>query len=436
LGLECFINKADMASELEGIKEITEALLGIGDVAIDNFTFKLFYKWSVSFYITSSVLVQASQFFGDPMACETADDSIDEDVVANYCYMYSEFQVPDNYKGFCTSNAHEGTNLYNSYYQWVAVFFLIQAVLFYIPRCIWLSMEGGMMSFLVSGCLDRVVENAAEKQETLMRNYCEYVHNKFNKYAFGFFFCELLNVIITISQIFATHAFLNYNYFEYGPQVYQYYSLDSETRSLRETFNPMCEVFPNVATCNYYRWGKGGHQELKNAICILGNNIINSKVFALLWIWHCILVPVGSVRVITRLFQISSSHIRLFLMRFEMDQYITNNKQRQQIEYYVGHCSIGDWFVLYQMNKNMNKRFFAEFVAALSLKVNPEPDVLDDPEIDLIKDRAENDEDYYDIDELGQPMPDSPNPHSNWKIPWKKRSTMFAGKRQLSRRRK
>ena len=27
-----------------------------------------------------------------------ADDSIDEDVVANYCYMYSEFQVPDNYK--------------------------------------------------------------------------------------------------------------------------------------------------------------------------------------------------------------------------------------------------------------------------------------------------------------------------------------------------
>ena len=32
--------------------------------------------------------------------------------------------------------------------------------------------------------------------------------------------------------------------------------------------------------------------------------------------------------------------------------------------------SIGDWFVLYQMNKNMNKRFFAEFVALLSMKVN------------------------------------------------------------------
>ena len=99
-------------------------------------------------------------------------------------------------------------------------------------------MEGGMMSFLVTGCLDRVVDNAAEKQEALMTNYCEYVHNKFNKYAIGFFFCELLNLVITISQviffiwievteyffqIFVTHAFLNYQYFDYGYLVYQYY---------------------------------------------------------------------------------------------------------------------------------------------------------------------------------------------------------------------
>ena len=42
--------------------------------------------------------------------------------------------------------------LHNSYYQWVPVFFILQAILFYIPRCIWLSTEGGMMAFLVSGC--------------------------------------------------------------------------------------------------------------------------------------------------------------------------------------------------------------------------------------------------------------------------------------------
>ena len=33
-----------MATELQGIKQVTEAILGIGEVAIDNFTFKV---WSI-----------------------------------------------------------------------------------------------------------------------------------------------------------------------------------------------------------------------------------------------------------------------------------------------------------------------------------------------------------------------------------------------------
>ena len=48
---------------------------------------------------------------------------------------------------------------------------------------------------------DRVVENPSDKQSSLLRNYCEHVHNKFNKYAACFFFCELLNVTISVSQV-------------------------------------------------------------------------------------------------------------------------------------------------------------------------------------------------------------------------------------------
>ena len=96
---------------------------------------------------------------------------------------------------------------------------MFQAVIFYIPRCIWLSMEGGLMSFLVKGAQGegyftflqthfqplgftaRVIEDAEEKQAVLLKNYLDYVHNKFNKYAFCFFFCELLNICISISQV-------------------------------------------------------------------------------------------------------------------------------------------------------------------------------------------------------------------------------------------
>ena len=79
-------------------------------------------------------------------------------------------------------------------------------------------MEGGLMSFLVKGAQGwswlfhlhtfsafsssaRVIEDAEEKQAVLLKNYLDYVHNKFNKYAFCFFFCELLNICISISQV-------------------------------------------------------------------------------------------------------------------------------------------------------------------------------------------------------------------------------------------
>jgi len=56
------------------------------------------------------------------------------------------------------------------------------------------------------------------------------------------------------------------------------------------------------------------------------------------------------------------------------------------------------------MNKNMNKRFFAEFVASLSLRVNPLPAEEDEPEINVIKDKLGDDDDsnYIDVAEYTQ----------------------------------
>ena len=105
------------------------------------------------------------------------------------------------FQGSCARKYFDSTNLYNTYYQWVSIFLMIQAIIFYIPRCIWLSMEGGLMTFLVKGNQGRVIEDPQEKQKLLLKNYMEHVHNKFNKYAFCFFFCELLNILISISQV-------------------------------------------------------------------------------------------------------------------------------------------------------------------------------------------------------------------------------------------
>ena len=80
-----------------------------------------------------------------------------------------------------------------------------------------------------------------------------------------------------MAQWFITNKFLKYKFLSYGPSVVRYYNIPSEER---EDFmaNPMCETFPRIAACNYVRYGSGGGQENKNAICILGLNMINDKV--------------------------------------------------------------------------------------------------------------------------------------------------------------
>ena len=47
--------------------------------------------------------------------------------------------------------------------------------------------------------------------------------------------------------------------------------------------------------------------------------------------------------------------VRLFriktLCHYQL-QYLTNNKHTKHIKHYVRNCSLGDWFVLYQMSRS------------------------------------------------------------------------------------
>lgn len=50
-----------------------------------------------------------------------------------------------------------------------------------------------------------------------------------------------------------------------------------------------------------------------------------------------------------------------------------------KIKSYIQNCSRGDWFVLYQLSKNLNRPFFMDFLVTLSRLIETEkenPDVL------------------------------------------------------------
>jgi hypothetical protein len=60
----------------------------------------------------------------------------------------------------------------------------------------------------------------------------------------------------------------------------------------------------------------------------------------------------------------------IFAQLTSVIEYVT-----QFLSILISRCSYGDWFVLYQMSRNMNRRFFSEFIAVLSRRVDPRFDL-------------------------------------------------------------
>ena len=96
-----------------------------------------------------------------------------QSVLDSYCWMYATFNIPESFKGACAKKErqHDGTTLYNSYYQWVSIFLVVSAILFYLPRAIWLMAEGGLMKFLAKGTTTKIIEDADEKREKLLKTF-------------------------------------------------------------------------------------------------------------------------------------------------------------------------------------------------------------------------------------------------------------------------
>merc|ERR1719195_1297194 len=51
-----------------------------------------------------------------------------------------------------------------------------------------------------------------------------------------------------------------------------------------------------------------------------------------------------------------------------MNRYFRSSHKTVKIENYLNNCKLGDWFVLYQLSKNLNRPFFMDFLTTLSVR--------------------------------------------------------------------
>jgi hypothetical protein len=107
--------------------------------------------------------------------------------------------------------------------------------------------------------------------------------------------------------------------------------------------------------------------------------MINDKVFLVLWWWFFFVAMLGVIRLCYRGIQTQSCRLRFQLINLRMNRYFKRPTARMsKIKSYLCQCSLGDWFVLYQLSKNLNRPFFFDFLTHLSERYDKEYDDEDD----------------------------------------------------------
>lgn len=92
------------------------------------------------------------------------------------------------------------------------------------------------------------------------------------------------------------------------------------------------------------------------------------------------LAIIGFIRVVYRVVQCKSSRLRYHLINMRMNRYFKKSSKIAKIEAFISKCKLGDWFVLYQLSKNLNRPFFMDFLTQLSIRYTEKSAVLVDEE--------------------------------------------------------
>lgn len=329
-------------------------------VCIDNHVFRLHYRVSVIIFLAAIALVTSGQFIGSPINCMS--DSMSNGIMDSYCWLHSTYSVNSRYKGELGKDHpmpgigpdDDSGHVYHRFYQWVGFVLILQAGMFYMPRLLWKTAEGGTMKLLTNGLVDlESFMNKGARQDgvELISKYFNLRHTKRGTYFIKFVTCEILNFVNVVGQIFFTDMFLGYQFQQYGRDVLSITEGDIMTRN-----DPMNRVFPKVTKCIFQKYGPSGSLQKHDALCVLSLNIINEKIYIFLYFWFVFLAAVSGIWLLYRLLTIFSHEMRVNVIHARSDRQV-NKEVISACLTKIDHSyleRLGDFLLLYQITKNVN----------------------------------------------------------------------------------
>lgn len=126
------------------------------------------------------------------------------------------------------------------------------------------------------------------------------------------------------------------------------------------------QIFPRVAKCIYEPYGPSGSTQIFDAVCLLPSNILNQKIFIIIWIWFILQMIISILNMLYWFVIIYSKEARI---------HVLYAKTLKSVSYKVLNIAMkntqfGHFFILNQIAKNVNAMTFFELLSCLVVKEN------------------------------------------------------------------
>merc|ERR1712150_330753 len=184
----------------------------------------------------------------------------------------------------------------------------------------WKTWENGRIRMLVQEMNVPILDQETKKDRIrLIIDY--FTGNRMNHqlYTLKFFFCEVLNLINVVGQIYFMDLFLGGEFTTYGLDVVSMTEMKNDERD-----DPMARVFPKVTKCTFQKFGPSGTVEKFDALPVAREILLRARA------------------------RLASP---------------------AKIETICRGSGFGDWFILYQLGKNMDPMIFRDLINGLHKKL-------------------------------------------------------------------
>ncbi|XP_058821024.1 innexin inx7 isoform X2 [Topomyia yanbarensis] len=367
-------------------------------VSIDNLAFKFHYRATFTLLLVCTLLVTSRQYIGEHIRCITGG-SIPEHVINTFCFFTTTFTVVRLFNESMLqagSIPHPGVGhmsteepvKHHAYYQWVPFVLFLQAIMFYGPHYLWRTLEGGKIKRLVDGLKMVEISNFYERNNSItfetkytlrskfeLNKKLDIARDAFHKHilinqlwAFKLVFCETLNLLNVLTQVWFTNKFLSGRFYHLG--------LDFIEEDFTGTMDVLDTVFPKVTKCHFHKYGPSGTIQKHDALCVMALNVINEKIFTFLWFWYAIVIIVSISALIWRLITLwqhsRSMRFNEFVFSFAYPGILITN----DMQVITKSFSFSDWLFLYHLARNMDQPLFKTLFRGIIHRFNDRSDTL------------------------------------------------------------